>query len=297
MLTNIFLLHLILNKLENYTDDFSPPLGEFEQQMQPELENCTDNFAPPLDEFEQEMQQPGSTHGTPQPEGTRAIEEKRSNYRARYANLTPNQRHKRRERQNELKALKRMNTDENSTAIQARRESDRMKYKNMDPKEKQAKIDKVNANYALRRNTPSEYSIAVENPGYVASNMSPSAPIRTERKHVTHGERQALVARRNESFRNRINTRSVSLEDPFESAQLESGVESPNEPRIINNGENPSSDTCLMFYSEYSANHVFSTDNQCLISEGTNNVNPPSQSFICDDGNILIYLWVYFQYD
>jgi hypothetical protein len=182
MLTNIFLLHLILNKLENYTDDFSPPLGEFEQQMQPELENCTDNFAPP-----------------PQPEGTRAIEEKRSNYRARYANLTPNQRHKRRERQNELKALKRMNTDENSTAIQARRESDRMKYKNMDPKEKQAKIDKVNANYALRRNTPSEYSIAVENPGYVASNMSPFAPIRTERKHVTHGERQALVARRNES--------------------------------------------------------------------------------------------------
>lgn len=116
--------------------------------------------------------------------------------------------------------------------IEKKRSTDRAYYANLTPEQRQAKIAKVNANKALRRNTPSQYSIAMENPGYVASSMSP-------RKHVTHGERQALLAHRNESFRIKNRTRSASLEDPSVSAEPANGIDSTNQPSVTNNGENP----------------------------------------------------------
>lgn len=53
------------------------------------------------------------------------------------------------------------------------------------------------------------------------------------RKHVTNGERHALLAHRNEGFRIRHHTSSVSLEDSSASAELANGIDSTNQPKLV----------------------------------------------------------------
>ncbi|XBH87734.1 hypothetical protein VPH35_075141 [Triticum aestivum] len=75
-------------------------------------------------------------------------------------------------------------------------------YANMQTAQKKARIENINE---LKRNTASKDSIAMENPAYIATEQEGSTsnfPVK-HKKHVTPGERQALLHRRNEEFTRR----------------------------------------------------------------------------------------------
>uniref|UniRef100_A0A0E0NEJ9 Uncharacterized protein n=1 Tax=Oryza rufipogon TaxID=4529 RepID=A0A0E0NEJ9_ORYRU len=165
-------------------------------------------------------------------------EQRRQKDRERYAQMTNEDKENKLKRRREAYKRKKIE-DSYCISIQEKRARARVKYNSMEPEQKQAKIAQVNANRAARRNTPSEDSIALENPGYIASDMPPPLLTRPHRKPVTHGERHALIARRNESFMIRRDTRTCdSLEDPSISVQTTSDIDPPKQPSIQNTGEN-----------------------------------------------------------
>lgn len=106
------------------------------------------------------------------------------------------------EKQDKLKkrreAYKQKKATKDSIQKQKKCAHERMRYANMLPEQKKTRIEQINAK------RPCNVSIAMENPGFIAtdkpSHDSPPVINVRKRKHVTPGERQALLARRNEKF-------------------------------------------------------------------------------------------------
>ncbi|XBH53880.1 hypothetical protein VPH35_076291 [Triticum aestivum] len=74
-------------------------------------------------------------------------------------------------------------------------------YAKMQPEQKKARIEHINE---LKRNTASKDSIALENPAYIATEKEVGTSTFPDyRKHVTPGERQTLLHRRNKEFTTR----------------------------------------------------------------------------------------------
>lgn len=66
--------------------------------------------------------------------------------------------------------------------IQEKHTRERMRYRNMELNKKQVVIEQIKDKRASRRNNPSKYSIAMENPGYITTDMSPPVPTRSPKK-------------------------------------------------------------------------------------------------------------------
>ncbi|EEE56843.1 hypothetical protein OsJ_06453 [Oryza sativa Japonica Group] len=66
--------------------------------------------------------------------------------------------------------------------IQEKHTRERMRYRNMELNKKQVVIERIKDKRASRRNNPSKYSIAMENPGYITTDMSPPVPTRSPKK-------------------------------------------------------------------------------------------------------------------
>ncbi|XBH90372.1 hypothetical protein VPH35_082062 [Triticum aestivum] len=74
-------------------------------------------------------------------------------------------------------------------------------YAKMQPEQKKARKEHINE---LKRNTASKDSIARENPAYIATEKEVGTSTFPDyRKHVTPGERQTLLHRRNKEFTTR----------------------------------------------------------------------------------------------
>ena len=111
----------------------------------------------------------------------------------------------------------------------------------MQPDQKKAKIEQVVANKALRRDTLSKDSIAMQNPAYIktseSTDVSPSAVSTRKKKHVTPGERQALLACRNEKFRAAPNRKNSTLpEEGSKNTKVTNDIQAPKQLEVIKEG-------------------------------------------------------------
>ena len=100
-------------------------------------------------------------------------------------------------------------------AKERRRKRDRERYEQMADEKREEKLKKCREAYQqkkariehineLKRNTASKDSIALENPAYIATEKEVgTSTIPDYRKHVTPGERQTLLHRRNKEFTTR----------------------------------------------------------------------------------------------
>ncbi|XP_062217552.1 uncharacterized protein LOC133917704 [Phragmites australis] len=209
--------------------------------------------------------------------------------------MTPEQRQERRDHQNVQYALRRNSLSEEE--IKERRARQRVRCANMTPEQKQAKYDRGNTLRQLRRNTPSQDSIAMENPTYIpsvgsvitgdrtiplvkgspvyiqsGSEQMPDVEIRemnasqiSRRQRVTPGERQALLACRNESFTIRRDKKASASEEenPTLISQSTNGIEPTTQSIVINN------------------------ENTSPTPQTANAAASPTQTPIIDNGNFL----------
>ena len=187
-----------------------------------------------------------------------------------YDNLTPEQRQQIRNRQNERNALLRSNPGK--SILQRRRANSNACYSKLTPDQKKAKIERGSALRILRRDTPSKDSIAMLNPMYIPSDVdkvvtssiqdsTPSkdssiaceggldqdlpdaeihvntANITRRRQRITPGQRNALLAIRNEMFatsRRSSNEESTNLDESVIESII--GEQPPLPADISNNG-------------------------------------------------------------
>ena len=109
----------------------------------------------------------------------------------------------------------------------------------MQTAQKKARIENINE---LKHNTASKASIAMENPAYIATEQEVSTsnfPVK-HKKHVTPGERQALLHRRNEEFtRRRKQAISVSSkEDESMTETCNENTQPLEQPQVMTYGNN-----------------------------------------------------------
>lgn len=86
-------------------------------------------------------------------------------------------------------------------AKEQKRKRERERYARMTNEEKKARIKQVTAKPEMKRSTQTKHSIAMENLGFIGTDMSPKVTPSTHnvkyRKHVTLGDTQALLAHNN----------------------------------------------------------------------------------------------------
>jgi hypothetical protein len=196
-----------------------------------------------------------------------AKEKKRKRDRERYAQMSNEEKQEKLKRLHEAYLQKKKNKEstqlkENGT--QGRKQyieekqtkqknkkcqHDRQRYANMQPEQKKARIQQITQNKELKRSTQIKDSIALENPAYIEPEpenpayIEPELEVRTstfdlkQRKHVTPGERQTLLQRRNEEFTRKIGNIVVSSKE--ETSKMKNGdndEENPQLPEAIING-------------------------------------------------------------
>ncbi|XP_037471587.1 uncharacterized protein LOC119345818 [Triticum dicoccoides] len=107
-------------------------------------------------------------------------------------------------------------------------------YANMQSDQKKARIEHINE---LKRNTANKDSIAMQNPAYSSTEqeVSISTPSVNHRKHVTPGERQTLLHRRNKQFTTR-RRKNVSVSSEEDASMTETGnndTEPLHQPQVM----------------------------------------------------------------
>ncbi|RCV16194.1 hypothetical protein SETIT_3G118400v2, partial [Setaria italica] len=145
---------------------------------------------------------------------------------------------KRREAYHQQKREKcsQMTDQEKQQKIQRKCMHDRERYANMQPNEKKAKLQQDYANRARRRDTLSKNSIAMENPANIATdnseNVTQFATSIRQRKHVTPGEREALLAYHDEKLTDKSmeKTPATSDEDCSTNTKVIDDLESIKQP-------------------------------------------------------------------
>jgi hypothetical protein len=101
----------------------------------------------------------------------------------------------------------------------------REEYANMQPEQKAARIQKITENKEFKRRAQTKYSIAL-----------PDMEVRTstfdlnQRKHVTPGERQTLLHRRNEEFTRKIENAAMSSKEG--TSKLRNGDDDRGRPHL-----------------------------------------------------------------
>jgi hypothetical protein len=97
----------------------------------------------------------------------------------------------------------------------------RLKYADMQPEQKKAIIEQITANQELKRSKQPKDSIAMENPAYIETELEVRASTFNveHREHVTPGERQTMLQRRNEEFTAR-KMKNVSVTSPQEDTSM-----------------------------------------------------------------------------
>ncbi|KAM0912923.1 hypothetical protein ACQ4PT_012482 [Festuca glaucescens] len=221
-----------------------------------DMENCNSN-------------EPTSSRIQPQPV-VDSTEKKKKRERERYAQMNIDSK-------NELLAKRHATYQQKRLLgehIEKRRAKDRLLYAAMSPKKKRSK----KARQELRRNSLNEESIAMENPcwipevvhtpdtqGYIptcdwhipefsgtpiyiepipeqmSGEVTPDIYFsnKSRRKHVTPGERHALLGLRNEAFYANSKKHAISSADENPSMSMEgvNGSETPTQSAVVNNGE------------------------------------------------------------
>jgi len=113
----------------------------------------------------------------------------------------------------------------------------REEYANMQTEQKAARIQKITENKELKRRAQTKYSIALENPAYRDMEVRTSTFDLNQRKHVTPGERQTLLHRRNEEFTRKIGNDVISSkEGTFKMRNRDDDGEHPHLQEAIING-------------------------------------------------------------
>ncbi|KAM0912924.1 hypothetical protein ACQ4PT_012482 [Festuca glaucescens] len=223
-----------------------------------DMENCNSN-------------EPTSSRIQPQPV-VDSTEKKKKRERERYAQMNIDSK-------NELLAKRHATYQQKRLLgehIEKRRAKDRLLYAAMSPKKKRSK----KARQELRRNSLNEESIAMENPcwipevvhtpdtqGYIptcdwhipefsgtpiyiepipeqmSGEVTPDIYFsnKSRRKHVTPGERHALLGLRNEAFYANSKKHAISSADENPSMSMEgvNGSETPTQSAVVNNETTP----------------------------------------------------------
>ncbi|KAM0842041.1 hypothetical protein ACQ4PT_058614 [Festuca glaucescens] len=216
-----------------------------------DMENCNSN-------------EPTSSRIQPQPVVDSTEKKKRE--RERYAQMNIDSKNELLAKRHATYQQKRLLAEH----IEKRRAKDRLLYAAMSPKKKRSK----KARQELRRNSLNEESIAMENPcwipevvhtpdtqGYIPTcdwhipdfsgtpiyiepipeqmSVEPIPEQKSRRKHVTPGERHALLGLRNEAFYANSKKHAISSADENPSMSMEgvNGSETPTQSAVVNNGE------------------------------------------------------------
>ncbi|KAM0870495.1 hypothetical protein ACQ4PT_039966 [Festuca glaucescens] len=216
-----------------------------------DMENCNSN-------------EPTSSRIQPQPVVDSTEKKKRE--RERYAQMNIDSKNELLAKRHATYQQKRLLAEH----IEKRRAKDRLLYAAMSPKKKHSK----KARQELRRNSLNEESIAMENPcwipevvhtpdtqGYIPTcdwhipdfsgtpiyiepipeqmSVEPIPEQKSRRKHVTPGERHALLGLRNEAFYANSKKHAISSADENPSMSMEgvNGSETPTQSAVVNNGE------------------------------------------------------------
>ncbi|KAM0928310.1 hypothetical protein ACQ4PT_002406 [Festuca glaucescens] len=213
--------------------------------------------------------EPTSSRIQPQPV-VDSTEKKKKRERERYAQMNIDSKNELLAKRHATYQQKRLLAEH----IEKRRAKDRLLYAAMSPKKKHSK----KARQELRRNSLNEESIAMENPcwipevvhtpdtqGYIptcdwhipefsetpiyiepileqmSGEVTPDIYFsnKSRRKHVTPGERHALLGLRNEAFYANSKKHAISSADENPSMSMEgvNGFETPTQSAVVNNGE------------------------------------------------------------
>ncbi|KAM0870498.1 hypothetical protein ACQ4PT_039966 [Festuca glaucescens] len=218
-----------------------------------DMENCNSN-------------EPTSSRIQPQPVVDSTEKKKRE--RERYAQMNIDSKNELLAKRHATYQQKRLLAEH----IEKRRAKDRLLYAAMSPKKKHSK----KARQELRRNSLNEESIAMENPcwipevvhtpdtqGYIPTcdwhipdfsgtpiyiepipeqmSVEPIPEQKSRRKHVTPGERHALLGLRNEAFYANSKKHAISSADENPSMSMEgvNGSETPTQSAVVNNETTP----------------------------------------------------------
>lgn len=134
---------------------------------------------------------------------------------------------------------------EKQQKIQKKCMHERERYANIQPNQKKAKLEQDSANRARRRDTLSKNSIAMENPANIATdnsqNVTQFATSIRHRKHVTPGEREALLAYRDEKLTAKTmgKTPATPDEDYSTNTKVIDDLESIKQPTNMKEGNTP----------------------------------------------------------
>ncbi|KAM0887959.1 hypothetical protein ACQ4PT_028638 [Festuca glaucescens] len=169
-----------------------------------------------------------------------ANEEKRKRDRDRYGRMTDEEKQEKLKRRREV-YQKNKKIKEKAPDPRAKRcAQEKQRYANKQPEQKKARIEQVTANRELRRSTPCKESIAMVNPAYVAPQQEAGVSTLNvrQRKHVTQGERQTLLHRRNEQFsaKQRKTGSESSQEDTSMMNSDNDRIEPLKQPEVMING-------------------------------------------------------------
>ncbi|RCV21458.1 hypothetical protein SETIT_4G140900v2, partial [Setaria italica] len=132
---------------------------------------------------------------------------------------------------------------EKQQKIQKKCMHERERYANIQPNQKKAKLEQDSANRARRRDTLSKNSIAMENPANIATdnsqNVTQFATSIRHRKHVTPGEREALLAYRDEKLTAKTmgKTPATPDEDYSTNTKVIDDLESIKQPTNMKEGD------------------------------------------------------------
>ncbi|KAM0867812.1 hypothetical protein ACQ4PT_041735 [Festuca glaucescens] len=247
-----------LRRNDNYQRQSIPMPFQRESIVPTEVENCGSN-------------EPTSPRIQPQPVVVRT-KKKKERKRERYAQMDTDSKNELLARRNATYQQKRSLSEQ----IEKMRARDRLRYASMSPKKKQAK----QTLHELRRNSLSKESNATENPCWVpgvvhtpdtqrsiptcdwhipdfsgtpiyiepiseqmSGEVTPDMDVsnKSRRKHVTPGERHALLGLRNEAFYANSKKHAISsaAENPSMSIQGVNGSETPTQAEVVRNETTP----------------------------------------------------------
>ncbi|KAM0826646.1 hypothetical protein ACQ4PT_068723 [Festuca glaucescens] len=251
-----------LRRNDNYQMQSIPTLLQGQEIIPTDIvdmENCNSN-------------EPTSSRIQPQPVVDSTEKKKKKRERERYAQMNIDSKNELLAKRHATYQQKRLLAEH----IEKRRAKDRLLYAAMSPKKKRSK----KAHQELRRNSLNEESIAMENPcwipevvhtpdtqGYIptcdwhipefsgtpiyiepipeqmSGEVTPDIYFsnKSRKKHVTPGERHALLGLRNEAFYANSKKHAISSADENPSMSMEgvNGSETPTQSAVVNNETTP----------------------------------------------------------